>query len=296
MIIQRYRLLELRHKIIRMYYKIKNKHTYNVVSTFKPFISIVSNNDFTYDIYFNKKFLFKSKSFLDFPYDGNDIAIIGCGPSINTLNLKELCKLNCILLNGAIFISSKYDVNVLAYTFIDRKVIGKRFEIIKAIPNGAKLIVNLEVVRCIAERDINFFKDKEIYISQDILEPTHEVDEFFDEKKLEAEKKNFSKNLNYGYIDGKTVMTTAMQFAYRLNPKNIYLAGLDLTDTNHFYDDKRNHVKTFFGKPYEDYIYPFMKSAAVIFKEKGINVYNLSKKTRLPYDVFPYSDIFEGKE
>jgi len=50
--------LELRHKVIRMWYKLVCKSNYSVISDFKPFIKIKNNHDFIYDAFYNKKFLF----------------------------------------------------------------------------------------------------------------------------------------------------------------------------------------------------------------------------------------------
>ena len=48
-------------------------------------------------------------------------------------------------------------------------------------------------------------------------------------------------------------------------------------------------------KDFYNYILPFMKEASKRYKTKGIDLFNCSPISKLPFDIIPYSAIYEKK-
>jgi len=86
-------------------------------------------------------------------------------------------------------------------------------------------------------------------------------------------------NATYDYY---TVAYVALQVAYYLNYKNILLVGLDMNNFNlpRFYETAENKEPTHLNNDLEA-INEAFKVAANFFKQKNINIYNLSSNSSI---------------
>lgn len=86
-------------------------------------------------------------------------------------------------------------------------------------------------------------------------------------------------------------MSLAIQIAFSLQPKKVFLLGLDIGNAAEprFYENNANKQKCGLLKDYETKILPFMKLTRHIFDAHGREIFNCSPITKLPYEVIPYS-------
>ena len=98
----------------------------------------------------------------------------------------------------------------------------------------------------------------------------------------------FSHNLKKGVFAGKTVATWAIQLAFGLGYKAIYILGMDLGGTGkaHFYADKHNPSPDFL-QYYEPHLRGCFQLAQQASEKRGVKLYNLSLQSALPAEIIP---------
>lgn len=220
------------------------------------------------------------------------VSIVGSGPSVSKLDLLKLRHTHCILLNGAISLIEQYDINPLCITIIDATFCRNRFELIRKIPTGSRLLLSFTALQQILAIDINELKRHEIFIADtsylteyEYLKPSFSVRQFGE--------------IKHGFFDGGTVMATALQCAAALDlGSTVYLLGLDIGNARQprFYEQSGKVLKSGLLADYETKICPFMQSAARYCTSKQINLYNCSPVSKLPYSIIPYSSFFESNK
>jgi hypothetical protein len=288
------RILKTRHKLVRFYLKLLRETEYRSKADFWPWVRTEPVAPRRYQLSYRNQVVCTSWPFTDFHQAAGDIAIIGSGPSVNLMRLELISKLNCILLNGAISLVARLHMEPLASVILDSTFIENRFALLGCLPPGSNLVLTPGVIRAIAERDRELLSKMKVYLTQNIQKPAYDPGPKFSEQKERAEKAHFSFDLDCGYIGGGTVMAAALQLAYQLKPKNTYLVGFDISNpaAPRFYETESNRLKCGLADSYETSIRPFMETAAVLFRQAGLNLYNCSPCSRLPYSIIPYCDSF----
>ncbi|NER58959.1 lipopolysaccharide biosynthesis protein [Pseudomonas sp. MAFF212428] len=99
----------------------------------------------------------------------------------------------------------------------------------------------------------------------------------------------FSKDMQHGYFDARTVAYLALQVAYHVGFTKVFLVGVDLNQSvGRFYE--HNHaIKSPCGldQHYERRILPSMKLMAKRVMGERFAVYNVSQASRIPRSLIP---------
>ncbi|WP_457436060.1 lipopolysaccharide core biosynthesis protein [Pseudomonas sp. TE3786] len=98
----------------------------------------------------------------------------------------------------------------------------------------------------------------------------------------------FSRNLEKGYFNGRTIPYAAIQLACHLGFNQVFLVGLDLrSNVGRFYEDGAAAVSSRLDCDFQDYILPSFQLLAERVIEPQFQVYNLSAESRLPDHLIP---------
>ncbi|WP_213133289.1 3-deoxy-D-manno-oct-2-ulosonate III transferase WaaZ [Citrobacter sp. FP75] len=94
----------------------------------------------------------------------------------------------------------------------------------------------------------------------------------------------FSTDVSYGHFGSATVAFSALQIAISFNFKRIIFSGLDLNNKcERFYNEARIQPTTL---PSD--LKFILKSLSFLKEKYHGEIYNLSKKTAIPYDIIPF--------
>jgi len=238
--------------------------------------------------------------------------IIASGPSLAEINLTEIADYETISLNCAI--KKFIDVNLKPThcIIVDHRVFERQWNCVElSILSGANCFFSYEGLSRICERDPKLLTHGNIYLiesvtrkygvprlSKELCKKTFSIDpDFFIDNSLteSARSIGFSCNLEKGLFSGKTVATWAVQLAYCLGYRQLFIIGMDLggTGKKHFYQDNNNPSPDFL-KDYEPYIRICFELARQASIAKQFAIYNLSKDSTLPHEIIPKVDIAEA--
>jgi len=103
----------------------------------------------------------------------------------------------------------------------------------------------------------------------------------------------FSKNLQRGFFDARTVAYVALQIAHHCGFDKVFLVGVDLNqDVARFYEDKHSKRSPCgLDQHFESRILPSFELVAESVVGDDFAVYNLSPSSRLPRAVIPYKSL-----
>lgn len=108
----------------------------------------------------------------------------------------------------------------------------------------------------------------------------------------------FSKAMEHGYFDARTVAYLALQVAYHLGFSKVFLVGVDLNQTaSRFYENEAS-VRSPCGldQHYERRILPSLKLMATEVVNDEFSVYNLSPASRVPDSIIPKVSLSQVRE
>jgi len=99
----------------------------------------------------------------------------------------------------------------------------------------------------------------------------------------------FSKDMQHGYFDARTVAYLALQVAYHVGFTKVFLVGVDLNQSaGRFYEHNHaNKSPCGLDQHYERRILPSMKLMARNVMSSRFAVYNLSQTSRIPRSLIP---------
>ncbi|MCP4178858.1 MAG: DUF115 domain-containing protein [bacterium] len=208
-------------------------------------------------------------------YKNKDIFILGNAPSIKKENLEPLKNSISIGMNASPLLEKEYGFTSQFYVVSDTRFMEN--EVKRKI---ATEMVNKSTVRVFRKELIDYddpsLKRRTCYIRA-------------------IGKNGFSFNLVHGYYFGCTTTMLAIQLAYYIGGKNIYLLGNDLKYSKNnarFYNEDKVQV---YDKFTSIQIYN-MKNAYNILKEKRVNLYNCSSTSLLaPYLPFKLFKNLHGE-
>lgn len=214
------------------------------------------------------------------------LIIVATGPSIKQLpeGILENKNYDYLGVNGAI---SLRNTKFIYYVIFDQGFIINRFDLVKEILETDCILftraecllnickkIDITTIKCKIkilnrvniENKIECFMDKNLAIHQN--SPNYFLKEKF----------GFSLNIEECVFDYHTVAYVALQIAYSLNYKYIYIAGLDLTNLEkpRFYENESNKQATELKENIEEIKLAF-NTASIILNKKKIKVFNLSK-------------------
>ena len=233
-----------------------------------------------------------------------DCYIIATGPSIKKLDLTKIDSSKAICgVNGAIALAKTQNIKFDFYVIVDSDFIRKRFDIVKGIiKSKTQLLLSSQNISLICERDPELLQDANIYILDDLntryntasldtesfVKWAEQDSELILNPQLHAQDRvGFSKNITKGIFGGGTVVFGAIQAAYYIGFKRVFIAGMDLGGKQRCYDEGKKPLHSSLDKYYDTIIEPAFKVLATICESEDFKVYNLSSVSRLPETIIP---------
>ncbi|AHG41390.1 lipopolysaccharide biosynthesis protein [Pseudomonas syringae CC1557] len=108
----------------------------------------------------------------------------------------------------------------------------------------------------------------------------------------------FSKDLQLGFFDARTVMYLALQLAYHLGFDNVFLVGFDMNQSaGRFYESSSGkHSPCGLDQHYESRILPSLELMSRHVVGDDFQVFNLSQTSRVPHEIIPKLSIDETRQ
>mgnify|MGYP000000047602 FL=1 len=242
-----------------------------------------------YKAYFKEKIICTESlySFREKYQSLENLFIIGSGPSIKEQPIELLKNKDIILLNGAIHLIKSHQLRPLGVVIIDDSFVRKNAGILSYIPSSTHLFLSIYALKEIFRKAPDLLHNPiylvhELKCAGDIIpSDIHQCLYQFDKP-------------TWGVFDGGTVMAVAIQLAAFISANNVWLLGLDIGNSNtepRFYENQTNICRSSLITDYETKILPFMRLAAVWYRQNNKNIYNCSPISKLPFDIIPYNDI-----
>lgn len=169
---------------------------------------------------------------------GEEVHVVGSGPSIRQMDLTRLPLRSAILLNGAINLIGDPIAEPLAVAVEDERFVFRHFDGMAArIKAGTICLFSVPVLRAICERNADFLSDKRIVLIDNILKPYGAVRQSYagvasrDHVVLNAAKTaGISLDPDRGVFEAGSVAISALQFAIACKPRRIGFLGIDISN------------------------------------------------------------------
>lgn len=235
---------------------------------------------------------------------GDNIAIVGSGPSIAQNDLSALSPRSAILLNGAISLWGGPIRTPLAIAVEDERFIWRHFDLLKQRVNGdTPCLFSVEVLRAICEIDPDFLADRTIILIDDIRKPygirrrRFDAIQAFDFVRRDAASNaGLSFDPDRGLFRGGSVAISALQFAMYCAPKTIGLFGIDISNAHQprFYETKGASAASGIVEAEARIVAHFVLARSVA-RERGIDLVNHSPVSALVGAGFDYNGRFSPR-
>ncbi|MBD9373242.1 glycosyl transferase [Rhizobium sp. ARZ01] len=232
---------------------------------------------------------------------GEEIYIVGSGPSVKDTRVEVLPERSAILLNGAVTLCNDAIADPLAVAVEDERFIWKRFDLLKRkLAPGTILLLSVSVIRAICEIDPAFLHNRSIILIDDLRKPYGA--ERCDLRALaplpfvvvdEKRDAGISLDPDRGVFQGGSVAISALQFAMFCRPRSIGLIGIDIAnaDQPRFYEMDGNVASSGVVRGAPRIIAHFVLAQQVAGTQ-GIAIVNHSPLSALISAGFPYDDNF----
>ena len=238
----------------------------------------------------------------------DDLVIVASGPSINQLDLTALLQADWMAVNGSPSVLERYPNKPLQYyAVIDQGFVQDRIHTIAQVLANPQVVffTNLFCLRKIYEligyksvvAKVVIFEDRQkaVYLPKVEFAEMAQLAQDSAAKLLWRAEHNvgFTRDMYRGYVSGGTVVYFALQIAAALGYKRVFLAGVDMKnfDAPRFYENEHNRVETRLHHEFDHTIRPSFALAAEVFRELGIEGYNLCLDSGLDDAIFPRIDL-----
>lgn len=246
-----------------------------------------------YSIYFNDNYLL-TRSLYDFKkkyLNSENVFIIGSGPSIKTQPISNLRNEKTILLNGAIHLIRSHNLKPIGVVIIDDSFIRKNINTLSFLSSSTPLFLSFyalkEIIRCVPNLINN-----PIYLIHELKCAGDNIPAEVDQKLQQFDKPT------WGVFDSGTVMAPAIQLAAFIRAQNVWLLGLDISNSKNeprFYETHSNICRSSLLDDYDHKILPFMKLTSAWYKRHNLKIFNCSPITKIPFDIIPFKDLSDFK-
>jgi len=231
--------------------------------------------------------------------------IVASGPSLADIDLQTVSQHATISLNCAIKKFLDAGLTPTHSIIVDHRVFERQWQcVVDSIHSGANCFFSFEGLSIIAERAPELLQRGNIYLIESATRKYGVARASIKESLQHFQQDpdillaptllpycraiGFSFNLKKGVFAGKTVATWAVQLAFGLGYRSIYILGMDLggTGKNHFYADKHNPSPDFL-RYYDPHIRGCFELARQASEKTGVKLYNLSLKSALSAHIIP---------
>lgn len=238
------------------------------------------------------------------PLEIGPVHLIATGPSVAQIDYRRLPMASAIGVNGAIALSERYPVKFDYYCIIDTQFVKKRPDLIEKIlrQNLTLFVPPLVLWYILQHFPVSALRCK-IYLTEEICKPTFLPARDCQELQRLASRDicqfdadsllGYSFDIGRGFFDSKTVAFTALQVLTWLGYKDIYIHGMDLSNTlsvPRFYETHETMQPSSIELDFAAYIEPSFRKALPLLRERGISVTNLSLTSALDASIFPKRD------
>lgn len=239
--------------------------------------------------------------------------IVASGPSLRAVDLSRLRDQVCFGVNGSVALAATAGLRFRYHVIADRRFVQDRFDLARAaLLSPAQCLFGVRVLSEIAEREAQLLGRDNIFVLRQLNavygQPKREPAEFdawvarqpellsHPAVRLASDRVGFSKRLQSGVFSGQTVVFSALQAAYALGYKRVFILGMDLggsgrsqTDYQRFYESSGNAATTRLDRDFKPYIVPAFEVVRALCQSasEDFAVYNLSADSRLPAEVIP---------
>ena len=229
------------------------------------------------------------------------VHLIATGPSVAEIDYQRLPMACAIGVNGAIALCERGPVKFDYYCMIDTNFIKKRPDLVaRILALDLTLFITPLILWYILQRfPLSALRCK-IYLMEDVREPTFlrargsaELQQLADQDICQFDADSvlgYSFDITRGFFDSKTVAFTALQVLTWLGFKDIYIHGLDLSNTRtqpRFYETRESMQPSSIEQDFAGYIEPSFKKAQPLLAARGVKVINLSPASALDAAIFP---------
>jgi hypothetical protein len=235
---------------------------------------------------------------------GDDIAIVGSGPSIAQNDLSGLPPRSAMLLNGAISLWGGPIKAPFAIAVEDERFVWRHFDLLKQRVGGdTPCLFSVEVLRAICEIEPDFLADRTIILIDDIRKPygirrrRFDAIQAFDFVRRDAASNaGLSFDPDRGLFRGGSVAVSALQLALYCAPKTIRLFGIDISNARQprFYETNGTSAASGIAGAEARIVAHFVLAKAVA-AERGIDLVNYSAVSALVAAGFGYDDRFSPR-
>lgn len=228
-------------------------------------------------------------------YEGA-VFVIASGPSASNFPLQDFRDYPMITMNGAISMFTQAGIAPRFYISTDESFSEQQPALFKAaVACAENVFIRRESYKGAALEGVGKLflleKAEPPSVAARLLKREKEVHHNFS---LFSKRKNdvgFSRNLEKGIVDCRTVAYAAIQLAYYLGFNKVFLVGVDLDQKQpRFYEtgsNKQNISPCRLDKHFETRILPSFKLMKRRVIDSNFKVYNLSQQSRIPGKVIP---------
>lgn len=217
----------------------------------------------------------------------NKCMLIATGPSVRKLEkaMFQHPDIDYVGVNGSISLDG---VDFRYYVIIDYNFTRKRFDLVQKVLKTQCTLFT--VPRCL-DFILRKVPPSEIRCHVKVIELIYEgeIERFFGARvQVDDTRDYFYRRRSFGFsahvfdavFDYFTVTYVALQIAYALHYRKIYIAGLDMNDFSkpRFYENAENKQSTMLDH-YSSFIFPAFDAAAEFLRKKNVQVYNLSPES-----------------
>ncbi len=291
------------------------RHMGRVIDRFK--IQEVPNEPGRSNVLWDGKVVLKTLPVRDvYNTQSGNCFIVGTSPSVNDIDFTKLKRQVCFGVNGAIAKFRDADFTPTYYAISTYDFFENRFDMVREIiKSGAKCFFPFWGLCKICEQDASLLQDSPIYL----LDPLNQrygvpamSERAFDtwastdpaiilhpSIRMKSDKVGFCMNMEKGYFHGENIVYTALQHAYYIGFRRIFILGMDLNYAGlkpRFYEDASDTRPTWIDVSFERSIVPCFEIVRDMCEEMRIEVYNLSLKSRLPGEIIPKISFEEAIE
>ncbi len=240
--------------------------------------------------------------------EGGDCFVVAAGPSVAEIDLRRLGEQICIGVNGSIVKAREAGRAFDYYVVTDRTFASDRFDLLReALVTPARCVFTFRVLSEICEREPELLDREGVHLLHEVNfvygEPKRTPEDLdawaesrpdlllHDHARLRGGRVGFSRSLHSGVFTGQTVVFGAIQLAYAIGFRRVFVAGMDLGGSTgnyaRFYEDGESTSRVRLDRDYDAHIAPSFELLDRVRRTDGFEVFNLAKDSRLPARTVP---------
>ncbi|WP_122341278.1 lipopolysaccharide biosynthesis protein [Pseudomonas caricapapayae] len=230
------------------------------------------------------------------------VFLIGSGKSARDFPIREFSNIPMITMNGAFSMFAGTNIKPLFYVCSDRDFPNQQPELFAAAIRGSENVGLWEdqLTSCVPQPSGRAYALKKSPRLSTVAALCSREDALVRKLSLWSNRSRdigFSKNLELGFFDARTVMYLALQLAYHLGFESVFLVGFDMNQSaGRFYESSTDACSPCgLDQHYESRILPSLELMSKHVVCSKFQVFNLSDRSRVPHEVIPKLSIDDAR-